>query len=73
MGMRRGGEGGSARVGSGGAMVLGKLPGPERPTNLDNSGTRASCGCRWGLFRHLFLSSVVSLFFPVCGRRLDID
>ena len=53
----------------GGAMVLGKLPGPEHPTNLDNSMARAYCTCsrcRWGLFGHffsllLFLSSF-SLF-----------
>ena len=28
---------------SSGAMVLGKLPVPGRPTNLDNSRTRAYC------------------------------
>ena len=26
-------------------MVLGKLPVPGRPTNLDNSGARAYCAC----------------------------
>ena len=38
-------------------MVLGKLPVPGRPTNLDNSRERAYCACsrcRWGLFGHLF-------------------
>ena len=38
-------------------MVLGKLPVPERPTNLDDSGARAYCACsrcRWGLFGHFF-------------------
>ena len=38
---------------SGGAMVLGKLPVPGRPTNLDESRARAygACrGCGWGLF-----------------------
>ena len=38
-------------------MVLGKLPVPGRPTNLDYSGTRAYCACsRCGLelFGHLF-------------------
>ena len=35
---------------SGGAMVLGKLPMPGRPTNLDWSRARASCACsRCGL------------------------
>ena len=43
---------------SGGAMVLGKFPGPERPTNLDNSGARAYCACSrcWrGLSEHFSL------------------
>ena len=42
---------------SGGAMVLGKLPVPGRPTNLDYSRARAYCacsGCGWGLFGHFF-------------------
>ena len=51
---------------SGGAMVLGKLPVPGRPTNLDDSRARAYCACsrcRWKLFGHFysqlpFLSSV---------------
>ena len=30
---------------SGGAMVLGKLSVPGRPTNLDNSLARAHCEC----------------------------
>ena len=48
---------------SGGAMVLDKLLVPGRPTNLDNSGTRAYCTC-----------SITSLFFlPLSGRRSDID
>ena len=36
---------------SGGAMVLGKLPVPGRPANLDYSRARAYCacsGCGWG-------------------------
>ena len=40
-------------------MVLGKLPGPGRPTNLDYSGARAYCACSrcgWGLFGHFFFS-----------------
>ena len=47
-------------------MVLGKLPVPRRPTNLDYSRARAYCacsGCRRGLFGHFFLSSIISLFF----------
>ena len=38
-------------------MVLGKLPVPGHPTNLDYSRARAYCTCsrcRWGLFRHFF-------------------
>ena len=39
-------------------MVLGKLPVPGHPTNLDKSRARAFCACSrcgWGLFGH-FLS-----------------
>ena len=42
---------------SGGAMVLGKLPVPGRPANLDYSRARAYCacsGCGWGLFGYFF-------------------
>ena len=42
---------------SGGAMVLGKLPVPVRPTYLDYSRARAYCACSrcgWGLFGHYF-------------------
>ena len=38
-------------------MVLGKLPVPGRPTNLDDSRARAYCacsGCGWGLFGHFY-------------------
>ena len=41
---------------SGGAMVLGKLSVPRRPSNLHNSRTRAYCArsrCGLGLFGHL--------------------
>ena len=62
---------------SGGAMVLGKLPVPGRPTNLDLSRARACCACRrcrWGVVWTFFLSSVISIFFlPLSGRRPDID
>ena len=39
---------------SGGAMVLGKLSVPSRPTNLDNSRAKAYCACGrcGGLFGH---------------------
>ena len=43
---------------SGGAMVLGKLPVPGRPTYLDYSRARAYCAysrCGWGLFGHFSL------------------
>ena len=49
---------------SGGAKVLGKLPVPGRPTNLDYSKARAYCACSrcgWGLFGHFF--SHLSLLF----------
>ena len=42
---------------SGGAMVLGKLPIPGRPTSLDKSRARAYCACNrcgWGLFGHFY-------------------
>ena len=42
---------------SGGAMVLGKLPVPGRPTSLDKSRARAYCFCSmcgWGLFGHFY-------------------
>ena len=43
----------------GGAMVLGKLPVPGRPSNLNlaDSRARAYCacsGCGWGLFGHFY-------------------
>ena len=49
----------------GGAKVLGKLPVPGRPTNLDYSRARAYCAysrCGWGLFGHFF-SHLSPLFF----------
>ena len=49
---------------SGGAKVLGKLPVPGCPTNLDYSRARAYCACNrcgWGLFGHFF--SHLSLLF----------
>ena len=38
-------------------MVLGKLPVPGRPTNLDYGRARVCCACSrcgWGLFGHFF-------------------
>ena len=38
-------------------MVLGKLPVPGRPTNLDTKRARAYCTCSrfgWALFGHFF-------------------
>ena len=38
-------------------MVLGKLPVPGRPNNLDYSRERAYCACSrcgWGLFGHFY-------------------
>ena len=58
-------------------MVLGKLPVPGRPTNLDWSRARAYCACSrcgWGVVWTFLLSSILSfLFLPLFGRRPDID
>ena len=57
-------------------MVLGKLPVPGRPTNLDHSRAETYCTCSrcgWGCL-DFFLSSIISHFFlPLSGRRPDID
>ena len=48
-------------------MVLGKLPVPGRPTNLDYSKARAYCSCSWcgwGLFGHFFSRLSFSLLSP---------
>ena len=70
-------EGGGGGGWSGGAMVLGKLPLPGRPTNLDKSRARAHCSCGrcgWGVVCTFFLSSIISLFFlPLFEKRPDID
>ena len=50
---------------SGGAIVLGKLPVPGRPTNLDYSRARAYCACSmcwWSRFKPFF-SHLSFLFF----------
>ena len=52
---------------SGGAMVLGKLPVPGRPTYLDSSRTRANCACNrcggGGALFGFFFSHLSFLFF----------
>ena len=49
----------------GGAMVLGKLSVPGRPTNLDKIRARAYCACsRRGLFGHFSLIYHFSLLSP---------
>ena len=61
---------------SGGAMVLGKLSAPGRPTNLNYSRARAYCAysrCGRGLFGHFFSRLSFLLFLPLSGRRSDID
>ena len=49
-------------------MVLGKLPVPGRPTNLNYSWARAYCACNrcgWRLFGFFFLSSIILLSFSL--------
>ena len=61
---------------SGGAMVLGKLSVPGRPTNLDNSMARAYCSCSrcgLGLFGHFFSRLSFLFSFSLSGRWADID
>ena len=61
---------GLQQYGTGGAMVLCKLPAPGRPTNCDCSRARAYCACtRCGrrLFGHFFshLSLLFSFFLSL--------
>ena len=54
--------------------MLGKLPMPGRPTNLDCSRARAICACGGGcldIFSHIYHLSFLSL--SLSGRRPDID
>ena len=56
--------------GSGGAIVLGKLPVPGRPTIWIKVGQGASCACSrcgWEWFRHFYshLSFLSSFSLPV--------
>ena len=56
-------------------MVLGKLPVPGRPTDLDYSRARAYCTCsRCGRGWFGILSPLFSVFFlPLSWGRPDID
>ena len=59
-------------------MVLGKLPVPGRPTNLDSSRARAYCACsrcRLGLFGHYFsrLSFLFSLSLSIGGGPIQTE
>ena len=63
-------------------MVLGKLPEPGRPTNLDYSRARAYCacsGCGLALFGHFFshlsflFSFSLQTFSLSLEGRPDID
>ena len=61
---------------SGGAMVLGKLPVPGRPTSLEQivQGPTALAVGAGGGCQEFLLSSILSPFFlPLFGRRPDID
>ena len=61
---------------SGGAMVLGKLPVPGRPTvwMIVGQGSTALVVVAGGVVWTYLLSSIFSLLFlPLYGRRLDID
>ena len=61
---------------SGGAMVLGKLPVPGRPTiwiTVGQGPTALAVGAG-GVVWTFLLSSILSLLFlPLVGRRPDID
>ena len=61
---------------SGGAMGLGKLPVPGRPTILITVGqgpTALAGGAGGGLFGHFYSHLSFLLFLPLFGRRPDID
>ena len=66
----------SGRGWSGGAMVLGKLPVPGRPTlwMIVGQGPIALAVGAGGVVWTFLLSSILSLLFlPLFGRRPDID
>ena len=57
-------------------MVLGNLPVPERPTNLDINRTRACCACsrcEWGCLNIFFSCLSFLSSFSFSGRWPDID
>ena len=59
-------------------MVLGELPVPGRPTNLDNRRTRAYCAgnrCGWGLFGYFFsrLSFLTSFSFSLGDGPIETE
>ena len=61
---------------SGGAMVLGKLPVPGRPTIwviLGQGPIALAVGAGGGLFGHFFSSLFFLLFLPLSGRRPNIN
>ena len=59
---------------SGGAMVLGKLPVPGRPTNFIRVGPSVlAVGASGGCLDIFSLVYHFSFFLPVSGRRPDID
>ena len=61
---------------SGGAMVLGKLPVPGRPTIwviVGQGPIALAVGEGGGLFGHFFSPLSFLLFLPLSGRRPDID
>ena len=67
---------GALRYSSGGAMVLGTLPVPGRPTfwMIVGQGPIAlAVGAGRGLFGHFYSPILSLLFLPLSGRRPDID
>ena len=61
---------------SGGAMVLGKLPVPGRPTiwiTVGQGPTALAVGAGGVVWTFSFSSILSFLFLPLFGRRPDID
>ena len=61
---------------SGGAMMLGKLPVPGRPTiwiTVGQGPTALAVGAGGGCLEVLLSSILYLLFLPLFGRRPDID
>ena len=59
---------------SGGAKVLGELPGPGRPTNLDYSRARAYCACSRcgrGLFAYFHGFCMILLQTRICSPLIE--